>query len=421
MSGLAKFLLNLGKKVAGSDVVSGEYVKDLMDLGVKVSDGRLCESIKDYDVIIFTDAIKNDNGQLIEAKRLKKEILSRGQLLYEVSRSFKKVIAVSGCHGKTTCTAMLAHIFSAAGKRFGAHIGGKDKTFSNSYYCGNDYFLTEACEYKRNFLLLKPNVSVILNADADHLECYGSADNLRLAYIGFAEVASVSVTLYGELGVAGGVTFGFDKRADYSARRVKETCGKYSFCAYEGERFLGEVNLSVYGKHNVLNALAAIAAARTAAIPFLSIKEGLENYSGVERRFERIGAVNGAECIADYAHHPNEISATIQTAKSIARGKLYVIFQPHTYSRTKNLFKEFVKALSTPNNLLIYRTFAAREYFDNEGSALTLSQHVKKSKYGDDIRDIYDFIKFATADDLVLFLGAGDIYEIAKSLLKDMC
>ena len=416
MSALAKHLALKGKIVAGSDICDSVFVRELQSAGIKVEAGSVRGSVKDFDVVVYTDAVKDNDIQLEEARILNKVVLSRGQLLYEISRNFQKVIAVSGCHGKTTCTAMLAHIFLAADKKFCAHIGGRDIKLNNHFYCGSDYFICEACEYKRNFLLLKPDVAVILNSRPDHLECYGSEEELKKCYLSFADSAEVKVSLFGDVG--GGLTFGYDKNADYHAENIAETCGKYSFNAYEGDCKLGKINLSVFGKHNVLNALAAIAVARSAQISFNAIKEGLFCFEGVERRFERIGNINGAECIADYAHHPDEIRASLRTARKIASGRIFTVFQPHTYSRTKLLFKNFVRVLAPLNNLMIYRTFAAREYFDDAGSALTLSQKLKKSRYGDDVRDICDFIKNAGAGDIVLFLGAGDIYDIAKGLVK---
>ena len=418
MSGLAKYLLLLGKKVSGYDAVANEYTEELKSCGAEIFIGEPAESVSGYDLIVYTDAIKDNDVRLSEARKLSKNVLSRGQLLYEISRDFKKVIAVSGCHGKTTCCAMLAHIFSAAGKKFAAHIGGKDLTFTNFYYCGNDFLITEACEYKKNFLLLKPNVSVVLNSEPDHLECYDGEDELKKSYLHFADCADVAISLYCDLPVCGGLSFGFDKSADFYAKNIRSGGGAFSFTVYERGRELGSVNLNVYGKHNVLNALAATAAARYAGIPFEFIRDGLSSFSGVERRFENIGSVNGAECIADYAHHPAELRATIRTSKKLTDGKIFVVFQPHTYSRTKNLFKQFVKVLAPLNNLLVYKTFAAREYFDDAGSALTLSQSLKKSRYGDSPQDIADFISKAQKGDVVLFLGAGDIYGIAKDVLK---
>lgn len=419
MSGLARFMLSVGKKVGGCDKFINDYAEELRALGVEIEDGNGITSVGNYDLVVYTDAIKADDGVLLEARSLDKKILSRGQFLYEVSLAFGKVIAVSGCHGKTTVTAMLAHVFKAADLPFTAHIGGRDKDFKNFYTQGHGYFITEACEYKKNFLYLKPDTAVVLNSDPDHLECYGSAENLRAAYKYFVDRAEVSVTPYGD-SVEGKVAFGYDKNAAYYADGIVCKNGLYSFMAYENGVALGKVNLSVYGKHNILNALAVIAAARAEDVPFRTIAEGIENFKGVERRFEKLGYVNGALCIADYAHHPEEIRATLSAVRKITAERLFVVFQPHTYSRTKNLFKSFVKVLSPVKNLLIYRTFAAREYFDDEGSALTLSHGVKRSLYGDDPSDLRDFVSRAGEGDTVIFLGAGDIYELAKELLNTM-
>ncbi len=414
MSGLAKYLLSLGKKVGGSDASPNAYTEELAAAGAIINEGAL----NDYDLIVYTDAIKETDLRLCEAQKLGKQIISRGQLLYEISRDFETVVAVAGCHGKTTCTAMLAHIFSAAEKEFAVHIGGNDLTFSNFYYRGNEFFITEACEYKKNFLLLEPDIAVILNSEPDHIECYGSEAALKQAYIDFADRAEAVVSLYCDLPIKNSVSFGFDKSARYYAKNIRVCGDDLTFVACEGETELGVVKLKVHGKHNVLNALAAIAAARGAGIGFDAINKGLGEFIGVERRFEKIGEVNGAVCIADYAHHPNELRAVIRTAKKLSSGKVFVVFQPHTYSRTKSLFKEFVKVLSPLNNLLIYKTFAAREYFDDAGSALTLSQSIKKSRYGDDVKDLTAFISGAEEGDTVLFLGAGDIYNIAKKAVE---
>lgn len=418
MSALAKYLLNLGKKVGGSDSVEGEFTAELIDLGVEIDFGREDNS-DDYELIIYTDAISENDFRLKRVRDLGKTVIPRGRFLYEVSRNFKKVIAVSGCHGKTTCTSMLAHILSSADKKFASHIGGKDLKFSNFYYCGNDIFLTEACEYKKNFLLLKPDFAVILNSDPDHLECYGSAEELKNSYIKFANNASHSFTLYKDMPESDSITFGFDKAADYYAENIKINEGKSKFTVFERGAELGKIALDVYGRHNVLNALAAIAVARAADIPFENIARGLSDFCGVERRFEKIASINGVSYYADYAHHPNELKAALKTARKITDGKLYVVFQPHTYSRTKLLFDEFVKVLNPVSDLLIYKTFAAREYYDDAGSALTLSQRLKKAVYGDSVEDIRDFIDKAKENDLVIFLGAGDIYFIAKRVLNE--
>lgn len=417
MSALAKILLNIGKRVSGYDRVCGQSVQALKALGVEVSN-NLNVDISGFDCVVYTDAIAGNNAILLNARRMNKLILSRGKLLAELCNGFSCVIAVAGCHGKTTCTAMLAHVFKEADLSFSAHIGGEDLSFNNAYIGGNDYFVTEACEFKRNFLELKPDIGIVLNSDADHLDCYGTAENVKNSYGQFANQSKSAIRLYGE-SREGGITFGLDDRATYYAKKIKNENGKFNFIAYENGKELGKIYLNVPGKHNVLNALAALAAARSVGIEFEVISKGIYNFKGVSRRFECIGQINNADCIADYAHHPNEIKAALKTVRLVNRGDLYVIFQPHTYSRTKMLFKEFVGVLSSVKRLMVYKTYAAREYYDDAGSALTLSKALKRSRYGDSPEDIISFTSRCKAGDAVLILGAGDIYDIARRIVKN--
>ena len=417
MSGLAKYLLSLGKKVGGSDNAANAYTEELAASGAEISIFPEIKNIENYELIVYTDAVSENDVYLNEAKKSDKTIISRGKFLYEISRNFNKTIAVSGCHGKTTCTAMLTNIFHAANKNFTAHMGGNDLNFSNFYSGGNDFFITEACEYRKNFLYLKPDIALILNSDADHLECYGSKEALKQSYIDFASAADVGITLYKDLNLPFGYTFGFDKNADFCAKNIRVSNGIQHFTLCEGGAETIEIGLNALGKHNVLNAVAAAAAARCSGIGYDKIKEGLFAFKGVERRFERIGMYNGADAIADYAHHPNELKAVIRTAQKLTEGRLYIIFQPHTYSRTKLLFNEFVRVLSQQSNVMVYKTFAAREYFDDAGSAYTLSLALKKARYGEGIQDVKNFLSGCRSGDLILFLGAGDIYFLAKKIL----
>lgn len=415
MSALASILLSIGKTVGGYDKVSSVYTEDLALDGVNVEIGS--GNLENFQAVVYTDAINDNDALIIQARKLGKKLISRGQLLREVSKLFATTIAVAGCHGKTTCSSMLAHIFDAAKTSFTAHIGGRDIDYANCYVAGYDYFITEACEYKKNFLYLKPQIALILNSDADHLDCYGTAENLKKAYKQYASNSDKVIKLYGDLPEVNAVTFGFDDRADYYAKNIRGKGGKFAFTVYKKQSVLGKVELSVYGKHNVLNALAAVAAASEAGLPFEAITAGLQSFKGVERRFEFIGTVNGATCIADYAHHPNEIKAALKTARQLCDGNLYIVFQPHTYSRTKLLFKQFVKVFGSEKRLLIYKTYAAREYFDDAGCALTLSKALVNSAYADDLQGICDFLMRVGCADVVLFLGAGDIYDIAKQLV----
>ena len=418
MSALAKILSARGKCVAGIDRCAGEYTDELSNMGITVTIGEFAD-ISDFQVVVYTDALAGNNPLILTARRLNKILTSRGELLYEVSRMFNTTVAVAGSHGKTTCTSMIAHVFKTAELDFSSHIGGSDLSLSNAHVGGYDYFVTEACEYKRNFLHLKPEISVILNSSADHLDCYGSVENLLNAYSQFANNSGKVIKLFGDMPDVDGITFGFDDRATYHAKQIRVTGGKIFFTVYENGEELGRVCLSAYGKHNVLNALATVAVSREIGLSFDVISAGLADFKGVKRRFERIGTYNGAVCIADYAHHPEEIRAVLKTAKKVCGGDLYVIFQPHTYSRTKNFFKQFVLTLSQVKRLMIYKTFPAREYYDDTGSALTLSNALKRSRYGDCLTDIANFLKPVAEEDVVLVLGAGDIYDLFKDILGD--
>ncbi|MGN0805211.1 MAG: UDP-N-acetylmuramate--L-alanine ligase [Candidatus Coproplasma sp.] len=417
MSAIAKILHFNGKRVAGYDRCRSEYTLSLTALGIDVS-YDINVNIECYDCIVYTDAISANNRLLIEAEMLGKKIVSRAELLGSLSKNYKSVLAVAGCHGKTTCTAMLAHVFDFAKYDFTLHMGGNDLIYSNAYVKGNDVFITEACEYKRNFLKLSPDVGIILTSDPDHPDCYNTEEELKQAYESFVKNSNNVIRLYGDGKSGESVTFGFDDRATFYAKNIRQSLGKYSFIAYERGKELGKVCLNAYGKHNVLNALATISASRLYGIDFKTTVEGLKRFCGVKRRFEKIGSINGAVCIADYAHHPNEIKATLKTARLVTEGELYVVFQPHTYSRTKCMFKQFVSVLSPVKKLLVYKTYAAREYYDDAGSALRLSSSIKHAKYADCPEDILQFTRYVREGDVILILGAGDIYDIALNLIE---
>ncbi len=417
MSALAKFLLQNGKRVGGCDRELSPQILKLQKLGFCLEKEEDINAIISYQVIVYTDAIMHNHPLLIAALNSKKTVFSRGVFLYEVSRCFTNVIAIAGSHGKTTCTAMLAHVYHCAKIPFACHIGGEDLLFDNFFQSGWQTFITEACEYKKNYLHLRPNIAVMLNQGNDHMECYGTPETLRLCNQKFLQSAEKAIVRYGEFN--GGITFGLDVRADYFADKIHKKEGKYTFNLCKKAKHMGQISLSVAGKHNVFNALAVYAVADSMGIQHRYIVRGLSDFKGVKRRFERMPNYYGATCIADYAHHPDEILATLKTARVITKGKIYVIFQPHTYSRTKNLFKQFVSALKNQKKLLIYRTYAAREYYDDAGSAYTLSLAIKNSRYADGVQDIKDFLTDVTVDDCILFLGAGDIYDIAWQVVKN--
>ncbi len=426
MSALAKFLSVVGYQVSGSDGAKGEETDALAFYGIKVYigvDENRAELLA-ADTIVYTDAISPDNAELKRAQREGKTLYPRAKLLGLLCREFQSVIAVAGSHGKTTCTSMCAHILKSAMVPFTAHIGGEDSLFGNFYSSGTDYFVTEACEYKKNLLQISSDVAILLNVDKDHMECYNGQEELNDCFYRFCKGAKTAFVCaddalcasWGEFS-----TFGVQSvLADYRATFLRATDERYSFTVEEYGKALCRVRLNAIGRCNIYNALAAFAAMRSLGFGEMEIAKGLESFRAVKRRFEKIGNYHGASFICDYAHHPREISSTLKTAQGICKGRLYVVFQPHTYSRTKNLLTEFVEVLRPVKHLLIYKTYPARERYDEEGSAKRLAFAVG-SLYAENIYVLKTWLKKTVKEgDTVLFLGAGDIYYAAQYLLKEL-
>lgn len=416
LSSLAKYLLHLGFTVRGSDVVKSTYTDQLERLGVKVFFGHDAANVGDAQVVVYSDAIKSDNPELVKAYEDGLFVMTRAQLLKCVAENFKTVVGVGGCHGKTTVTCMLAHIFKAAKRGFALHVGGEDYELSNSAVFGDEILLTEVCEYKKNLLELRCDVAACLSADADHLDCYEGYDELKKTYDEYIKLANKAI-INGDdrylrrYAASSVVRYGEGKDCDYRIEELHSSGGKYSFSVLvRGEKAFS-VKLAVYGKHNAYNALAASAIALELGVPPKYVKRGLTEFKGVKRRFEVIGEINGATVVVDYAHHPREISAALATAREAASGDLTVVFQPHTYSRTLFLKDEFVSVLSQVENLALYSTFSAREEYVAGGSAFDLYRDMgEKGAYYDDFdRLIADLKKSLAKGGLLLVLGAGDL------------
>ncbi len=427
MSALAKFLAVCGYNVSGSDRSRSEETDFLAFYGVKVyvgEDGSRKELLS-ADRVVYTDAILADHVELRAAYERGKKVCSRAELLRELCGEFENVIAVAGSHGKTTCTSMCAHILKYAAAPFTAHIGGEDSVLGNFYSTGKEYFVTEACEYKKNLLKVKADVAILLNIDNDHMECYQGeqdlVDSFRL-YCSGAKTAFVCADDKRCLKLGDFPSFGIKSSlADYRATQLRANGERYSFTVEEYGKALCRVRLNAIGQCNVYNAMAAFAAIRSFGFDEKEIAKGLETFTAVKRRFERIGSYRGASFICDYAHHPREIASTMVTAKGICKGNLYVVFQPHTYSRTKTLLGDFVKVLRPIKNLMIYKTYSAREHYDSEGSAQRLAQAVGGCLYSENVYVLKTWLKKTVQEgDTVLFLGAGDIYYAAQYLLKEL-
>lgn len=426
MSALAKLFAMQNYQVSGCDAVKSEETDALAYYGVKTYLGldETRAELKRADLIVYTDAVGLDCTELVAARNMKKRILSRVELLRLVCENFPHTIAVAGSHGKTTCTAMCAHILKSVGVPFTAHIGGHDRAFGNFYYGGEEFFLTEACEYKRNFLKIPATRAVVLNIDYDHMECYDGIDDLTACFQSYALNAEFAFVCADDIRaekLGDFVTFGIDtKTADYRAVDLRADGEKYAFTVEEYGKPLCRIKLQAIGRCNVYNALASFAVMRSFGFDEKSIKRGLENFRAIKRRFEKIGEYKGASFICDYAHHPKELLSTLITAERLCKGELYVVFQPHTYSRTRILMDEFITALKGVKNLMLYKTYAAREKYDESGSAKTLAERLG-SLYCENMHVLQTWLKTTVKEgDAVLFLGAGDLYYIADYVLKEL-
>ncbi len=424
MSALAKFLSMQGYAVSGSGGVRGEETDALAFYGVKVYIGidPRRKELETADVIIYTDAVSATHPERCRGEELGKKLLSRIELLSLICQDFPNVIAIAGSHGKTTCTAMCAHILKYMGLPFMAHIGGHDAELGNFYSSGSEYLVTEACEYKKNLLNITADVAIVLNVDEDHMECYDGMADLEASFRQYCEKAKTAfVCADDERCIAFGdfPTFGIKNTlADYRAIDICASGEKYTFTVEEYGKALCRVRSNAIGRCNVYNALAAFAAMRSFGFSEKEITKGLETFTAVKRRFERIGSYRGVSFICDYAHHPREIAATVATAEAVCKGKLYVVFQPHTYSRTKFLLQEFIKVLRPVQRLMIYKTYSAREKYDAEGSGETLSKAIGNCLYSENVCVLKTWLqKTVKEGDVVLFLGAGDIYYVAQYLL----
>ncbi len=414
MSALAKYLSNHGFLVTGSDRFHSFATDELEYLGIKVFIGHKAENLNGCDVVIYSSAIEKDNPELLCAKENKIPCFDRAELLNYLSKRFKFKIGVSGCHGKTSVTSIISHILYAANCSFTAHIGGYDKMFGNLIDNGQRIFLTEICEFGRNINKFTADVAVTLNIDNDHMNCYDDMEDLAETFYSFLDRAKYKIVniddKYLKKYRGSKIAYGL-KEGDFYIKNLSFQNGAQNFTLMEYGRPIFDISTNLPGKYSVLNLLAAVTVARSLGVNKDAVLKGIASFTGVKRRNEFIGRLKGAKVIADYAHHPSEIKCFLDGLK-LEKGRLFVVFQPHTYSRTRLLYKDFIRVLSGIENLYLYKTYAARENFDMEGSSLKLSGNLPKSKYYDNFDSLYeDLRKEVSADDTIIILGAGDLYE----------
>lgn len=438
MSALAEIVMTKGIKVSGSDRQRSGITEHLAKSGAYIVYEQTKENItENIDLVVYTAAIGRDNEELAEAERLNIPTMVRADFLGLIMKKYREAICVAGTHGKTTTTSMLAHILMAGEKDPTVLVGGiLDSIGGNLKLGGNENFLTEACEYTNSFLSFFPTTAIILNVCADHLDFFKDIDDIRNSFRNFAQLVPEggaviingqipNIEFFTEKLKSKVITFGDDPHRDnVCAENIKmddRACGSYDLVV-DGVN-MGRVELNVTGLHNVFNSLAAVAAALNMGVDIDKIKIGVRDYGGTERRFEHKGEFNGVTVIDDYAHHPDEIKATIDTAKVYPHKELWVVFQPHTYSRTKALMDEFGTTLARADHIVITDIYAAREKDDLGISGRDLADEI--SKYNKNVYYISEFEaiekylrKKCSKGDLLITMGAGNVVDISNSLIK---
>lgn len=430
MCPLAEILHSEGFELSGSDCAEGDTLQRIKDYGIPIYMGHKAENINGAELVVYTAAVKKDNPELVAAKEQGIPCIERSIMLGIVTRRYNKSIAVSGTHGKTTTTAMLSQVLIASGFDPSAIIGGKLPFIGGNGYVGqSDIIVCEACEYVDTFLELTPYISIILNVDADHLDYFGTLDNIKKSFNKFAKQTTGLLVINGDdENVLDSVkdvelqkiSFGFDSKNDYYAENLRVTKGAYEKfdLMHEGEK-LCEIELIVPGKHNIYNALACASTAHFLGATPKEISENLHKFLGVHRRFEILGHPQGITVADDFAHHPTELTATLTAAKNMGFKKVWAVFQPHTYSRTAMLLDDFAKALSIPDVAIISEILAVRETNTYDIYNTDLGKKVENSVCIDTFEDITKYIcENAQEGDLVLTMGGGNVYMCANMILK---
>ncbi|MGN0538723.1 MAG: UDP-N-acetylmuramate--L-alanine ligase [Candidatus Fimenecus sp.] len=433
MCPLAEILHSKGYSLQGSDNNESSIVERIRKMGIPVMMGQKAENIKGADMIVYSAAISRDNPELKAALDSGVPTFQRAELLGELSRRFSNCIGVCGTHGKTTVTSMTTQVMIDAGLDPSAVIGGKlPLTDSYGRVGKTENIVMESCEYQDTFLYMSPDVAVILNIDEDHLEYFKTMDNLILSFEKFAKSATKAIIYNGDdentlkaiKDIQGKdmISFGFKSSNDYYAENIEEYKGAFTRfdIMYKGER-LGNVTLSIPGKHNILNALAAVAASVYSGAKFPDCVKGIEEFHGAGRRFEHLGTYKGIDFIDDYAHHPAELKVTLEAAMKMGYKTVWAVFQPFTYSRTVMHFDEFVDVLKIPDRCVMTEIMGSREVNTYNIYTSQLAEKIPNSVWFNTQEEVADYVvKNAKPGDLVLTMGCGDIYKSAHMMIAEL-
>lgn len=436
MSGLAQLLIDAGFTVSGSDAKKSPLTTHLVSLGAKIGYPQMASNITDgIDLVVYTAAIAPDNPELIAASEKNIPLMTRAELLGQIMKNYKMPIAVSGTHGKTTTTSMISEVLLAANADPALSIGGILKSIGGNIRVGrSDYFVVEACEYTNSFLSFFPRISIILNIEEDHLDFFKDIDDIRHSFRQFAkllpedgfliinhEIDHVEQLTEGLCCKV--ITFGAGADADYSyTDALYDELGRASYTLVRKGQPCGTVKLGVVGEHNILNSLSVIALMDILGFDMDTVLGALNAFSGTQRRFEQKGEVAGIKILDDYAHHPTEITATLKAAANYPHKTLWCVFQPHTYTRTKAFLKDFAKALSLADKVVLTDIYAAREQNTIGISSKNLLCELQKTGtecyYFQSFDEIENFLlKNCINGDLLITMGAGDVVKIGENLL----
>ena len=437
MSGIAEILANWGFKVTGSNNVENENTKKLEEAGIKVFIGHSADNVIGSDVVVYTAAIKDDNIELVTAKNNNISIIERADFLGELTRCYQDTITIAGTHGKSTTTSMVSLCFLEAGKDPSIQVGADLSQINGNYKVGNsEHFIIESCEYVESFLKFSPKSEIILNIDNDHLDYFKTFENVKNAFIKYVKLLPDDGILVvngddknclelPKYTNAKSLTYGItNKNVDFFAVNIVfDNDGFPEFDVYSHDKFYERIKLHVPGMHNVLNTLGCIALCNEYGLDKESIKNGLSKFTGVGRRFEFKGKVNNASIYDDYGHHPTEIIATAKALMNKKYNESWVVFQPHTYSRTKLLLEDFAKALLNFDNIIVLDIYAARETNTYNISSQDLANRIKE--LGKDALFIKDFDECVSylkshvkENDIIITQGAGTVTEIGGKLVE---
>jgi len=436
MSAIAEYFLSLNYNISGSDHQDSKIIRDLRARGAKIYLTHDKNNInKNLDCVIITNAIENNNPEIIKAQELNIKIFNRAEILGEIIKAYKFSIAISGCHGKTTTSSMLSEILITDKKDPTLFLGGILSSTQKNFRMGkSSYLLLEACEYRDSFLKFFPAYSIINNLDLDHLDYFKNLEHITRSFQEFAnntqELLVINQEIKSKFNLHNKqvISFGLTQDSDIQAVNInynKFQCAIFSVRDNQTNKIIiNNLNLKLPGEYNLLNSLAAIALSYKLKINLLNIKLALENFNGTERRFEIKGSFNNALIIDDYAHHPNEIKAILNTARKINHKTLWCVFQSHTYTRTKILLNDFAHALSLADKIIILDIYAAREKNIYNIHAQDLVDQINLFNNNAIYIDSFEkakayLIKHIMPHDLLITMGAGEAYKIADNLIKN--